>query len=299
MHNSIIEKCNYLLSPLDILTWCQKMVRVGILQLGYSIDPYKNLEKTVKYINSFYKDADIVVLPEYSMMDILQMSPREVYSRSEHIEDSKYLGVLAKLAMDLNTNILAHFIEKTSQEPYTYSTSVLITNSGTLIPVYRKMHLFDAYGFKESNYFLPGKELFKEIAIKETKFRVAICFDLRFPELFRLYAYLGAHGILIHSGWVRGPLKEEILEFLVKTRAHENTYWVIVSDHYGKNYVGRSMIVDPYGVKVIDLGIGEKYIEYDIDISLINDARRIVPVIDISKRKWVIKQKDADKTIHP
>ncbi|WFO75347.1 carbon-nitrogen hydrolase family protein [Desulfurococcaceae archaeon MEX13E-LK6-19] len=267
-------------------------VTIGILQAGYGVNVSENVSKTINLIEKNYSKADLIILPEYSMVNILAgLKPDDVYNAAEPLEESNYLSRLEDLASELNVHILAHFIEKTGNPPLARSTSVLIKPFGGWEPVYSKMHLFDAYGYSESKYFIPGEKPSKEILLKGMRFAVAICYDLRFPELFRHYARRGIETILVHSGWVRGPLKEETLEFLSRARAHENTVWIVVADHYGENYVGRSMVIDPYGVKQLDLGIGEKYVEYTIDKELVYEARKTIPALMKSIEKWEISYK--------
>lgn len=266
-----------------------KTIRVGILQEEYGINPLENYEKTHRILSSKYREADVVILPEYSMINILGgLSPREVYARSEEIGSSKYLEKLSILAGNLGTSILAHFIEKTDKPPRSMSTSVVVFPDGRIEKAYSKIHLFDAYGYRESDYLLPGNELSRPIRIGDFIFYVAICYDIRFPELFRTYAWMGAHGVFLHAGWVRGPLKEETLDVLARSRSHENTMFLVLSNHVGRQYTGRSGVYSPYGVKIIDLGTKPNYMEIELDISEVYNARRNIPVIEHSKLRWKI-----------
>lgn len=267
------------------------VVRVGIVQAGYGIDVARNVEKSEKIVRSGFREADFIVLPEYSMFNVLDLKPRDAYCLSESISSSNYLERLSKIASDLDVYVFAHFIERVNGNIKPLSSSVLVKPDGSWEKVYSKIHLFDAYGYRESNYFTAGNFLSREVVFEDAKIRVAICYDLRFPELFRVYALNGANTVVVHSGWVTGFLKEETLDFLAKARAHENGLWLIVSNHFGEKYVGRSMIVNPYGVKVLDLGLGEKYVEYEIDPSLVFEVRKLTPVIEKSKNIWDIRFK--------
>ncbi len=264
-------------------------VIIGIIQADYGIDPIENYRKTRNLIVENYSSADIVILPEYSMVDPLSgLSPEQLYSLAETLEDSTYLSKITDLSGSAGAPILAHFIEKTGVKPLSRSTSVIVYPSGRIERVYSKIHLFDAYGYRESIYFLKGDNLSKQLVINNVKTFVAICFDIRYPELFRTYAREGAELVIVQSGWVRGPVKEEALEFLAKSRAHENTVWLAVANRFGKNYTGRSMVIDPLGIKVYELGIGEKYGEYAMNIEQLKEARRIIPILDKSIENWDI-----------
>ncbi len=261
---------------------------VGILQEEYGVDPAENLEKTKSILTSYYHEADIVVLPEYSMVNILGgLTPSEVYEKSESLEDSSYLSKLSDIASGLGTTILAHFIERTGQgKPY--SSSVAVKPDGKIEKAYSKIHLFDAYGYRESDYLLPGEKLSRPLMIGDMKFYVAICYDIRFPELFRTYAYNGGHGVLVQMGWVRGPLKEEILDTLARARSHENTMYLVIANQTGKQYTGRSGVFNPYGYRELDMGFKPGYREVVLDFDVVEEARKQIPVLEHGRKRWSI-----------
>ncbi len=265
---------------------------IGILQFSSTGNVRENIGRIEELIRRGYEKADLILLPEYSMMNILGgMKPEDVYKTAESIEDSSYLDSLTSIAMKYSVYIVTHFIEKSEEPPKCYSSSILLTPSGDRKLLYRKIHLFDAYGYRESEYFIPGDRLSEIITVNDVKIAIAICFDIRFPELFRCYALSGVETVLVHMGWVKGPLKEETLEFLARSRAHENTYWIVVADQCGRGYVGRSMVIDPYGVKKTELGFLEDYTEYYIDKDIVYKARETIPVLE-KARKWSIVLKN-------
>jgi predicted amidohydrolase len=262
---------------------------VGIVQASYKNDPLDNAEKTYKIVKRGYREADLVVLPEYSMLNPLESrTPSIVYELSEHIVGSKYLSTMVKLAAELGAAILVHFIEKTDTPPKTRSTSILITSRGEVIPVYSKMHLFDAYGYRESDFFEPGKDPGKLVLINNFQVAFAICYDIRFPELFRTYAQMGAHVVVVQAGWVRGPLKEEVLDKLASARAHENGVYVVLANQVGEMFTGRSGVYSPWGYKELDLGFDEKYVEHPLSLEEVNRAREVVPVLKQATARWQI-----------
>jgi len=265
---------------------------VGIVQASYTTQPSENIDKTYSLIKKNYKEADLIILPEYSMTNpLILKDPERAYEVSEYPTSSKYLPGIVKIANEYGVNILVHFIEKTDKPPLTKSTSILVTNRGELLPVYNKIHLFDAYGFKESSFFEPGRSLSKLISVNGFQLAFAICYDIRFPELFRSYALLGAHAVIVQSGWIRGPLKEEILDKLASSRAHENTMYVVVVNQTGEMFTGRSGVFNPMGYRELDLGLDEKYAEYTLTLREVEKAREILPVVKQSAEKWDIRLK--------
>ena len=265
---------------------------VGILQDEFTIDPSKNIELVKDKLNKFYEKADIIVLPEYSMINILAgLTPEDVYEKSEVFEDSVFLSKLSDLAGAYDIYILAHMIERSGKKPKCYSSSVLIKPSGGYEKIYSKIHLFNAYGYRESDYLLPGTELSKAININGKRYYVAICYDIRFPELFRRYALSGAYGVFLHAGWVKGFLKEEILDKLACSRSHENTMYLILANQTGELYTGGSGVFNPYGYREVNMGFKPGYIEHRIDPSIVDEARRQIPVVQEAGRRWLIEFK--------
>jgi predicted amidohydrolase len=262
---------------------------VGILQDEFTADPMKNYGVIEKVLLEKHSVADIVVLPEYSMINILEsMNPEDVYEKAEVLENSNFLSKISDLAGKIDAYILTHFIEKTDVKPKTRSSSVIVYPSGRIRRVYSKIHLFDAYGYRESEYFISGTEISKALMFGEIKLFVAICYDLRFPELFRSYAFQDAYGVIVHAGWVKGFLKEEILDTLARSRSHENTMYLILADQTGKYFVGRSGVFNPHGYRELDLGYKRNYVEWRIRPEEVIDARREVPVVKQSRSRWNI-----------
>ncbi len=265
---------------------------VGIVQAEFGTSPTENASKITQIVKKQYREADIIVLPEYSMLNPLAIrDPQRVYELSEPIVGSKYLNALSRLAENLGAAIVAHFIEKTEKPPLAKSTTVLITSKGELVPVYSKIHLFDAYGYRESSFFEPGASPSRIVSIEGIEVAFAICYDLRFPELFRIYATAGAKAVFVQAGWVRGPLKEEVLDALAASRAHENTMYIVVANQTGQMFTGRSGVYSPWGYKELDLGFGEVYAEHVLRAKDVEEARSSIPVVFQAAEKWEIKAK--------
>lgn len=266
-----------------------KELIVGIVQAYFNKYPEENLDKASSIIVQKFREADIIVLPEYSMINpFIFRDSAEVYRLSEDVSSSRYLTYLEKLASKLNTSIVAHFIEKTNTPPLTKNTSILVSPN-KVIPVYSKMHLFDAYSYKESTFFLPGISPGNIVTVKNFKLGFAVCYDLRFPELFRFYAIKGADVVVVQAGWVKGPLKEETLDILASARAHENTIYIVLANQTGDMFTGRSGVFSPWGYKELDMGFDEKYAEYTLDIEEVEKTRSTIPVVRQAAERWEIK----------
>jgi predicted amidohydrolase len=158
-----------------------------------------------------------------------------------------------------------------------YNTAVVI-DRGRVLGGYRKIHLFDALGYRESDVFCAGSSpvLFR---VAEMKFGLVICYDIRFPELIRAEVMAGAQAIIAPAGWYAGPLKEEQWLSILMARAQENTSYLIGVGNSNPAFIGRSVVVDPLGVKILDLGSGDRIGLCDIEEDRISKAREILPLL--------------------
>ena len=223
-----------------------------------------------------------MVLPEYSMFVPDGLSPEEVYALSEGL-DGPFLQELSRFAEEFSTYVLAPILERSEKPPKVYNTSVLLSPSGAVVTTYRKLHLMDALGVRESTYVVPGDRPSPVVEVAGARVAIAVCFDLRFPELFRLYALAGAELVAVPAAWYRGPLKEEVLHALARARAIENTVYVAVANQYSDRFTGRSAAVDPLGVVAVDLGIGERYAEVSLDLNYLEEVRRQLPLLSLRR----------------
>jgi predicted amidohydrolase len=148
--------------------------------------------------------------------------------------------------------------------------------------------LFDALGARESDLFGSGSEAVL-FTVRNFTVGIVTCYDLRFPELAKQEALSGARILVVPAAWFRGPLKEEQWQTLLMARASETTSYVIGVGNAHDAFIGRSMVVDPLGVKVFDLGYGNRVGTYEIDDSRISDAREKIPVLEQSRNLTIIK----------
>lgn len=257
-----------------------RSLRLGLFQLSASPSKRENLEKIEKVIAG--SSADLVIVPEYSMANITGLPPSRVYELSESLE-GPFVERVRRAASEASVHVVATLFERSGRPPKVYNTAVLISPDGGFKAVYRKIHLFDAYGYRESEYMLHGEVPSPVVDVGGTKVALAICFDIRFPELFRLYALRGAELVVVPSAWYTGPMKEETMLFLARARAHENTVYVAMVNQYGRDFTGRSVVVDPMGAPVLELGVGEKYVEYTIDADYVYEVRKMLPMLKLRR----------------
>jgi len=158
--------------------------------------------------------------------------------------------------------------------------TLLLADRGELTAVYHKVHLYDAFSYLESDLIEPGSDSPPVVDIDGVPVGFATCYDLRFPELFRVLADRGAQVLAIASAWVAGPLKEEHWFTLLRARAIENTSYVVAADQCGRKGIGRSAGFDPMGLPLLDLGTAAGALGFvDVSPDRIAEARRTLPAL--------------------
>jgi predicted amidohydrolase len=208
------------------------------------------------------------------------LSRRYVEENSEKLQGS-FVGHVASMSRERGVAVILPIFEKGPER--VYNTAVVIAR-GKVLGGYRKMRLFDAFGYRESDVFGTGSELVL-FRLGTMSFGTVICYDIRFPELVKKQAMAGADVILVPSAWYRGQMKEEQWQTLLMCRAHENTSYVVGVGNANEAFIGRSMVVSPSGIKALDLGGGESIGYYDLDPHIVSDARRRLPVLKQSAER--------------
>jgi predicted amidohydrolase len=161
-----------------------------------------------------------------------------------------------------------------------YNTLVALDGRGAVVGCYRKVHLYDAFGYRESEGIAagsPGQPLV--FSLDGFHFGAFTCYDLRFPESARAAVDAGADVLLVPAMWIRGPGKEDHWNTLLKARAIENTCYVLAANQTGALATGYSMVVDPAGVVVANAGEESGLIVADLSRERLSRVRRQVPVL--------------------
>jgi predicted amidohydrolase len=173
---------------------------------------------------------------------------------------------------------------------------VWIDALGNIVSVYRKLHLYDAFGFKESDKFHPGEDVAPLVQSGDSRFGMMICYDLRFPEMARMLALQGANVLIAPSGWVLGDLKVDHWQTMIKARALENGCYVIAPDQVGNIYIGHSMAVDPLGRTLVDANEKQGVAVLELDFNLLREIRERLPLLK-NRRTDVYDRHTADNKL--
>ncbi|MGB9124670.1 MAG: carbon-nitrogen hydrolase family protein [Nitrosotalea sp.] len=256
------------------------MAKIALVQMRAETDKKTNLKKILKYISqAAHKGAVMCAFPEFMMCYTpSSQSPLELASIAEKI-DGEFVSSISEAAKQNSIQVVGTLYEKSPKPNRVYDTSFLINNNGKVISKYRKIHLYDALGFKESQKLYPGSSIAKPVKTSVGKMGMMICYDLRFPEMSRILASSGSEVLIVPSAWVKGKMKEEHWLTINKTRAIENGCYVISPDQVGNVYCGRSVVVDPYGKILLDMKKREGIGFIDISLDEVKQVRQRLPLL--------------------
>jgi deaminated glutathione amidase len=266
---------------------------VAIVQMRSSEDKRENLKLSLDFVKeAARKKASLICFPEFQMaFSPRNQSVKKLTKIAETIDQSNFILTLGESARRNRINIIATIYEKNTKnnsssrssinqfDNRVYDTAVIINSNGAICSVYRKLHMYDALGFRESAKMIAGNAIEKPVKTSAGNLGLMICYDVRFPEVSRILAINGADILAVPSAWVHGIMKEEHWQTILKARAIENGSYVAAPDQVGHIFSGRSMVVDPFGIVILDMGNREGMEVIEIDKSRIQKARESLPLL--------------------
>ena len=265
---------------------------VAIVQMRSSEDKRENLKLSLDFVKeAARKKASLICFPEFQMaFSPRNQSVKKLTKIAETIDQSNFILTLGESARRNRINIIATIYEKNTKnnssrygmnqfDNRVYDTAVIINSNGAICSVYRKLHMYDALGFRESAKMIAGNTIEKPVKTSAGNLGLMICYDVRFPEVSRILAINGADILAVPSAWVHGIMKEEHWQTILKARAIENGSYVVAPDQVGHIFSGRSMVVDPFGIVILDMGNREGMEVIEIDKSRIQKARESLPLL--------------------
>ncbi len=273
-----------MVDPLQDAVSATPAVGIAVAQFAPGSDPAQNLERMAGLArDAAGRGALLVVFPEYSSYFAPAFGPD--WAAHAEAVDGPFARGVAALAAELGIHIVAGMVERLADDEMRVSnTLVAFDASGELVATYRKMHLYDAFGQRESDWIVPGTT--DQLPVFEWRgFTVGLqtCYDIRFPEVTRALVDAGADLVLLPSEWVRGPLKEAHWRTLITARAIENTIFVAAADHAPPVGAGNSMVVDPMGVELVTIGEATDAAVAWITPARVAEVRRINPALSLRR----------------
>jgi predicted amidohydrolase len=264
-------------------------VGIAIAQFSPTADVDANLTEIRRLAErAAERGAAVVVFPEYSSAFVNPMGP-ELVAKAQPL-DGQFVEMVSGFAQDLGIHLVVGMVENTAESGRFSNAIVALSPQAEVVAVYRKQHLYDAFGQTESEFVLAG-----ELSAPETftagglTFGIQTCYDIRFPEVTRRIVDAGADVVLVPAEWVRGPLKEHHWKTLVTARAIENTIYVAGADHTPPIGVGNSLIVDPSGVQVAGVGVETDVAVAFASASRITEVRTANPALELRRFQVIPK----------
>ena len=257
-------------------------MRVALIQLAVKekSNDY-NREHGIELARQAAKDHDLIVLPEvwttgYSLGWI---------TRIAESVDGPSITALKEIARENHCSILAGSIAM-RHDGKIYNTSAAINKAGEVVNLYDKVHLFGM--FNEEKFFAPGSN-FDAFDLDGVICGSTICYDLRFPELFRHLALGGAQIIFCPAEWPAA--RGDIWRLLAQARAAENHLYIVAvncaGEFKGAPFFGHSMIVDPLGKILAEAGDGEEILSLEIDMNFIDKVRSRLNALDDVRKELI------------
>ena len=252
-----------------------EVLRVTIWQHASDLDPAENLAALDRVVD-LADGADLVVLPEAFARDFGE--PGSDVSPYAETLDGPFTSRLAELATKHDVTVLAGMFERSDDEgqpgrPY----NTLVLAGPDLRATYRKIHLYDSFGYRESDALSAGP--LQPVTAEVAGFRVGLmtCYDLRFPELARALSSEGMDVLVVPAAWVAGPGKVMQWQTLLRARAIENVCWVVAAAQPGPRYCGHSTVISPTGDVVAEAADGEEILSVPLDLAAVRAARETNP----------------------
>ena len=248
-------------------------MKIGLLQYSPEWEnPEENILKIEEMLKSSKVKFDALIFPEMTLTGFTMNSQKF----SEEL-DGLGTQYFLNLSKRLNTNIFAGIIERDRKD--IYNSLIHFDNYGLLKARYRKIHPYS--NAKEDKFYTAGNEIVTT-KIDNVTIGLSICYDLRFPELYRYYGKQKTVILINIACWPVSRIEQ--WNALLKARAIENQCFMIGVNRTGSdpfnNYNGNSSIYDPSGKEVFRIDDEEKIIETEIDIELVNSTRKTLPFLN-------------------
>ena len=260
------------------------LTRAAAIQLNSTDDAERNRATAERLVReAAVRGAKLVVLPEkWNRL----CEPDRMAAGAEPLDgpSTAWAGDLArKLAIDL---VAGSIVEDAGDARH--NTSVHVDPAGDVRAVYRKLHLFDVEVagnvYRESEHETPGDEVVVSELADGARLGMSVCYDLRFPELYRAHGARGARVLSVPSAFTLATTRDH-WEVLLRARAVENQAFIVAANQVGEHPPGlssggRSMIVDPWGVVLAQAPDDETLIVADLDYARQDEVRRRLPALE-------------------
>ena len=248
-------------------------MQVAVVQQGSDLEPEINRARLDELAPA---EVDLVVIPEAFARDFGEAgSDVSTYAEAT---DGPFATEVARVAEVRGTTVVAGMFESSADPDRPFNTLVV---RGAASADYRKIHLYDSFGYRESDRLTAGplEDPPGAALVKAGGFTLGLmtCYDLRFPELARSLVSGGAEVLVVPAAWVAGPRKVDHWRTLLRARAIENTVFVVAAAQPAPRYSGHSMVVDPLGDVLAEAGDDDEILTAALRRDVLEEARRTNP----------------------
>jgi len=261
-------------------------IRSAAIQLNSTADKGHNLETAERLVRAAAGDgAELIVLPEKWNV----LGDADALHEGAEPLDGPTIAAARSWARELGIHLVAGSIaERVDGHEKLFNTSTLIGPEGELHARYRKIHMFDVdvggVSYRESDNEEPGDEIVTAAlggSLAEVTLGMTVCYDLRFPELYRILAVRGASVLSVPSAFTFDTGKDH-WEILLRARAIENQAYVVAPNQIGEapphyRSYGHSMLVDPWGIVLAEADDVECFVSADLDLQAQDRVRATLP----------------------
>ncbi len=266
-----------------------KSLNLSILQMGSVLgDVEANISKVERLVNeSLPMGTDVLILPEVWTVG---WACSKFVQSAQDLTSGSVFKFLSNLAKKYNINIIGgSFIVKDGDK--LYNTCPVFDRNGKFITSYNKNHLYSYYGCDEGSYITPGNNLVM-VNLDGVSFGLSICYDIRFPEVYRAYAKAGADVLVNCAAW--GSKKSLQWETMTKSRAIENQCFMVALTQSGEiengeHNLGESRIIDYNGNELVSIMSGEGIVCTKIYLEDMYNFRGKAPILDDIKSNYEVK----------
>lgn len=274
--------------------WTMRIAAIQITTGANPEDNFRLVEKAAQAAAS--EGARIIVFPEASSQ-AFSTGRLDIHAEPLDRQGDGFDAKLADLAEELGVVLVAGIftpadtVEKDGKTINRVYNTVVATDGRTLHVGYDKIHTYDAFDYRESDTVRAGEELVT-FKVDDITFGLATCFDIRFPEQFKVLARLGAQVMLVPFSWADGEGKLAQWRTVSAARALDCTSWIVAAGQArpggnaeagkesGPTGCGHSCVINPSGVRVAEAGYETEVIIHDLDIEEVDEVRRRLPVLE-------------------
>jgi predicted amidohydrolase len=262
------------------------VTRVAVVQLDAGHGPDRALRDALRAVERAADDgAALVALPEYTS----GWAPRIGLELAVSTDGSLVRALQDVAARRRIAVVVGVVVAAERSDGRCANLALAIGPDGALVGGYTKVHLFDAFGVRESDTLVAGAPDAEPLVLEVggLRFGVLTCYDLRFPEVARRLVDAGADVLVAIAAWASGPGKADQLDVLTRARAMENTAYLMLASQSGEGRTGHSAIVDPLGVVLSRAGDdGDAVLTAELAADRVAEVRARVPVL--ANRRYAV-----------